>query len=51
MSKSLLVAVVEDDRSFREFMSMLLSSLGYSVEAFPSAADFLASPCVAKQLA
>ena len=43
MEKSSLVSVVEDDGSFRESMSMLLSSLGYSVEAFPSAADFLAS--------
>jgi FixJ family two-component response regulator len=43
MEKSLLVSVVEDDGSFRESMSMLLSSFGYSVEAFASAADFLAS--------
>ena len=48
MSKSLLVAVVEDDGSFRESMSMLLSSFGYSVEAFPSAADFLTSACVSE---
>jgi len=44
--KKLLVSVVEDDLSFRESMTMLLSSLGYSVEAFPSAVDFLASPRV-----
>jgi FixJ family two-component response regulator len=43
MEKSLLVSVVEDDGSFRESMGMLLSSFGYSVEAFASAADFLAS--------
>jgi FixJ family two-component response regulator len=48
MSKSLLVSVVEDDGSFRESMSMLLCSFGYSVEAFPSAADFLASPRVSE---
>src|SRR6516164_8927287 len=46
MSNSLLVAVVEDDGSFRDSMGMLLTSFGYSVEAFPSAADFLASPRV-----
>jgi FixJ family two-component response regulator len=46
MPKSLLVAVVEDDGAFRESMSMLLSSFGYSVEAFASAADFLASHSV-----
>ena len=44
MPKASLVSVVEDDQFFREFMRRLLRSLGYSVEAFPSAADFLASP-------
>jgi len=42
--KKLLVSVVEDDRFFRESMERLMRSLGYTVEAFPSAADFLASP-------
>jgi FixJ family two-component response regulator len=36
MSKSALVSIVEDDGSFRDSMSMLLTSFGYSVEAFPS---------------
>ena len=44
MPKPSLVSVVEDDQHFRESMKRLLRSLGYSVEAFPSAADFLASP-------
>jgi FixJ family two-component response regulator len=44
MPKTSLVSVVEDDRYFRESMRRLMRSLGYSVEAFPSAADFLASP-------
>src|SRR5262249_481384 len=48
MSKSLLISVVEDDGSFRESMSMLLSSFGYSVEGFASAADFLASHVVSE---
>ena len=43
MKKS-LVSVVEDDRFFRESMGRLLRSLGHTVEVFPSAADFLASP-------
>ena len=43
MKKS-LVSVVEDDQFFRESMGRLMRSLGYTVEAFPSAADFLASP-------
>ena len=42
--KKLLVSVVEDDRFFRESMGRLMRSLGYTVEVFPSAADFLASP-------
>ena len=42
--KKKLVSVVEDDRFFRESMGRLMRSLGYTVEAFPSAADFLASP-------
>src|ERR1700741_1700986 len=44
MPKPSLVSVVEDDQHFRESMRRLLRSLGYSVEAFASAADFLASP-------
>jgi FixJ family two-component response regulator len=42
--KKQLVSVVEDDRFFRESMGRLMRSLGYTVEAFPSATDFLASP-------
>lgn len=44
MPKALLVSIVEDDRFFRESMQRLIRSLGYTVEAFSSAADFLASP-------
>jgi FixJ family two-component response regulator len=44
MPKALLISVVEDDPFFRESMRRLMRSLGYVVEAFPSAADFLASP-------
>ncbi len=44
MPNASLVSVVEDDQFFRESMRRLMRSLGYSVEAFPSAADFLASP-------
>lgn len=46
--KEQLVSVVEDDRFFRESMGRLMKSLGYAVEAFPSAADFLASPRLAE---
>jgi FixJ family two-component response regulator len=44
MSNASLVSVVEDDPFFRDSMRRLVRSLGYSVEAFSSAADFLASP-------
>jgi FixJ family two-component response regulator len=44
MPKTSLVSVVEDDRYFRDSMKRLMSSLGYNVETFSSAANFLASP-------
>jgi len=47
MAKRTLISIVEDDQLFRESMRKLMTSLGYTVEAFPSAADFLASPLLA----
>jgi FixJ family two-component response regulator len=44
MAKRTLISVVEDDQPFRESMKKLMTALGYTVEVFPSAADFLASP-------
>jgi FixJ family two-component response regulator len=44
MPKAPLILVVDDDQFFRESMGRLMRSLGYAVEAFPSAADLLASP-------
>jgi FixJ family two-component response regulator len=44
MMKTVLVSVVEDDRFFRESMQRLMRSLGYMVDVFSSAAEFLASP-------
>jgi FixJ family two-component response regulator len=46
MAKRTLISIVEDDPPFRESMRKLVRSLGYTVEAFPSAADFLASSLV-----
>ena len=43
MPTPILVAVVEDDQFFRDSMRRLMRSRGYAVEAFSSAADFLAS--------
>jgi FixJ family two-component response regulator len=48
MDKSTLVSIVEDDQFFRESMRKLMTVLGYTVESFPSAADFLASPLLGK---
>jgi FixJ family two-component response regulator len=42
--KKQLVSVVEDDQYFRESMRRLMRSLGYTVEAFPTATHFLESP-------
>jgi FixJ family two-component response regulator len=44
VSQKHLVAVVDDDQSFRDSMRRLLKSLGYAVAAFPSASEFLRSP-------
>ena len=43
MLKPSLVSIVDDDQFFLESMRRLMRSLGYTVEAFRSAADFLAS--------
>jgi hypothetical protein len=44
MLKAPLVSVVENDQFCRESIRRLMRSLGYTVEAFSSAANFLASP-------
>ena len=46
--KKVLVSVVEDDRFLRESMCRLMRSLGYTVDIFSSAAEFLASPRLAE---
>jgi len=48
MANDALISVVEDDEPFRQSMQKLMTALGYSVEAFPSAANFLASPRLAE---
>jgi FixJ family two-component response regulator len=44
MPRAVLVSVVEDDVFFGQSMRRLMRSLGYPVEVFESAVDFLASP-------
>jgi FixJ family two-component response regulator len=46
MAKRPLVSVVDDDESVRESLPDLLKELGYSVRAFSSPEEFLASDCV-----
>jgi FixJ family two-component response regulator len=40
-----VVFVVDDDEPFRQGLCRLFSSLGFSVKAFATAADFLAAEC------
>lgn len=44
MAKRTLISVVEDDQPFRESMRKLMTVLGYTVQAFSSATEFLKSP-------
>ena len=44
LPKPPLIAVIDDDASFRVATDSLLRARGYTVHAFESAADFLSSP-------
>jgi FixJ family two-component response regulator len=48
MIKPSLLCVVDDDESVRESLPELLRAFGYTVRAFSSAEEFLASDAVAK---
>jgi FixJ family two-component response regulator len=41
-----LISIIDDDESHREAMRGLIRSLGFTVNAFPSALEFLESPDV-----
>jgi FixJ family two-component response regulator len=43
MSNHTLVSIVDDNQPYRDSLRKLVMLFGYTVEAFPSAADFLAS--------
>ena len=47
-SSRLLVAVIDDDESVRESLPDLLREVGYAVQAFASAEEFLASGDLAR---
>jgi FixJ family two-component response regulator len=38
------ISIVDDDEPFRQALTGLMKSVGFTVKAFPSAGDFLASP-------
>jgi FixJ family two-component response regulator len=44
LANQLLISIIDDDQPFRESMRRLMKSLRYTVDVFPSAADFLVSP-------
>ena len=46
MSKAIKISVIDDDDLVREAIESLIQSLGYEVDTFASAAEFLASNCV-----
>jgi FixJ family two-component response regulator len=46
MARPSLVSVIDDDESVRESLPDLLRELGFAVEAFASAEEFLASDCI-----
>ena len=48
MPKQRLISIVDDDQPFRDSMRKLVTLLGYTVEAFASAADFLGSPLLSE---
>jgi len=48
MSNRTLISIVDDDQLFRESMRKLVTLLGFTVEAFSSAADLLASPLLSE---
>lgn len=41
-----VISIVDDDQFVRESLKRLMKSLGYAVADFPSASDFLNSPCL-----
>jgi FixJ family two-component response regulator len=44
LPEAALICIVDDDQFVRESMRRLMRSLGYTVQVFASAADFLAFP-------
>lgn len=46
MSSEIQIAIIDDDEQYRAALAGLMQAMGFTIEAFPSAVDFLASPNV-----
>ena len=46
MSSEIQIAIIDDDEQSRVALAGLMEAMGFTIEAFPSAVDFLASPNV-----
>jgi len=46
MSSEIQISIVDDDEQSRSALAGLMQAMGFTIEAFPSAMDFLASPNV-----
>ncbi|MDI3561788.1 response regulator transcription factor [Bradyrhizobium sp. Arg816] len=44
MSSEIQISIVDDDEQSRAALAGLMEAMGFTIEAFPSAVDFLASP-------
>jgi FixJ family two-component response regulator len=44
MSSEIQIAIIDDDEQARAALAGLMQAMGFTIEAFPSAGDFLASP-------
>lgn len=44
---NIVISIIDDDEALREALAALMRSMGYAVQVFPSALDFLARPNVA----
>lgn len=44
MSSEVQITIIDDDEQSRVALAGLLQAIGFTIEAFPSAVDFLASP-------
>ena len=46
MSSEIQISIVDDDEHSRAALAGLMQAMGFTIEAFPSAMEFLASPSV-----